>query len=63
MRYGLVCSEMCIRDRADSWNGATYGGGRGLWFNVRQGVLDTGWMGAGTYGNAFNYGQQNLPIS
>ena len=38
---------------ADSWS---YG--RGIWFNVRPGVLDTSWWGYNT-----NFGQQTLPTS
>ena len=41
---------------ADAWNGASSGGGRGLWFNVRQGVLD--W-----WGYSGNFGQATLPTS
>ena len=48
--------QVADQDTADNWNGATSGGGRGLWFNVRQGVLD--W-----WGYSSNFGQQNLPIS
>ena len=38
---------------ADSWS---YG--RGLWFNVRSGVLDSSW-----WNYSSNFGQQNLPTS
>ena len=61
--YPASFGNSASQSEADNWNGASSGGGRGLWFNVRQGVLDTSWTGAGTSGNAYNYGQQNLPIS
>ena len=56
--YPASFGNSASQSQADSWS---YG--RGLWFNVRQGVLDSSWTGAGTSGNAYNYGQQNLPTS
>ena len=56
--YPASFGNSASQSEADSWS---YG--RGLWFNVRQGVLDSSWTGAGTSGNAYNYGQQNLPTS
>ena len=62
--YPASFGNSASQSQADSWNGAVDGGGgRGLWFNVRQGVLSSAWTGAGTSGNAYNYGQQNLPTS
>ena len=54
--YPASFGNSASQSDADSWNGSTSGGGRGLWFNVRQGVLD--W-----WGYSSNFGQQNLPIS
>jgi hypothetical protein len=51
--YPAAFNGQASQSDADSWS---YG--RGLWFNVRQGVLDTSW-----WGYSSNFGQQNLPTS
>ena len=51
--YPAAFNGQASQSDADSWS---YG--RGLWFNVRQGILDTSW-----WNYSSNFGQQNLPIS
>ena len=51
--YPAAFNGQASQTDANNWN---YG--RGIWFNIRPGVLDTGWWG---YSN--NFGQQTLPTS
>ena len=51
--YPAAFGNSASQTDANNWS---YG--RGLWFNVRQGVLDSNW-----WGYSGNFGQQNLPIS
>ena len=51
--YPAAFNGSASQSDADSWS---YG--RGLWFNVRPGVLDSSW-----WGYSSNFGQQTLPTS
>ena len=51
--YPAAFGNSASQSDADSWS---YG--RGIWFNVRPGVLDTSW-----WGYSSNFGQQTLPTS
>ena len=51
--YPAAFNGQASQSDADSWS---YG--RGIWFNVRQGILDSSW-----WNYTSNFGQQNLPTS
>ena len=51
--YPASFNGQASQSDADSWS---YG--RGLWFNVRPGILDNSW-----WGYSSNFGQQTLPTS